>query len=59
LEIKKAHASGHVSQEDIKVIIEQADPKMVIPIHTEKPEMFKEICDSEVLVPEEGKNYEL
>ncbi len=59
LEIKKAHASGHVCQEDIRELIKQANPKLVIPVHTEKAEMFREICDSEVLMPEEDKNYEL
>lgn len=59
LEIKKAHASGHLYLEDIRDLIEQAGPKLVIPIHTEKPETFREISDTEVLVPEEGRKYEL
>ena len=40
--IKKyfTHASGHASGEEIKEMIKQIDPAILIPIHTENPELF-------------------
>jgi len=35
-----AHASGHASGPEIKQMIKEINPKKVIPIHTEHPEMF-------------------
>jgi len=34
------HASGHASGTEIQKIIEKINPKELIPIHTEKPELF-------------------
>lgn len=45
------HASGHACGPDILTFIEQVKPKNVIPIHTEKPEAFKELPMT-VTVPE-------
>jgi len=44
------HCSGHASGLEIKEIVEQVRPKTLIPIHTEKPELFKEF-HSNVKVP--------
>lgn len=40
--IKKysAHASGHASGDEIKDMIKKINPKILIPIHTEHPELF-------------------
>jgi len=35
-----AHASGHASGPEIKQMIKEINPKNLIPIHTEHPEMF-------------------
>ncbi len=35
-----AHASGHASGDEIKSMIKEINPKEIIPIHTEHPEMF-------------------
>ena len=35
------HTSGHASVEDIKMVIETISPSVVIPIHTERPHLFK------------------
>ena len=35
-----AHASGHASGDEIKEMIKKINPKEVIPIHTEHPDMF-------------------
>ncbi len=36
-----AHASGHASGDEIKKMIKEINPKELIPIHTEHPELFK------------------
>jgi ribonuclease J len=40
------HASGHASGPEIKEIVQTIKPKVVIPIHTEHPEVFKRFCDN-------------
>ncbi|MGQ9781596.1 MAG: MBL fold metallo-hydrolase RNA specificity domain-containing protein [Nitrososphaeria archaeon] len=52
---KGFHASGHASEEDIIKVIERIDPDKIIPIHTEKPEWFKENFDN-VIIPCEGES---
>jgi ribonuclease J len=59
LEMKKAHASGHISGEEIAEVIERVEPKLVVPMHTEKPELFRDVCDCAVLPPEMGKAHEI
>ena len=36
------HASGHASGEEIIRMVEEIQPELVIPVHTEKPEFFEE-----------------
>lgn len=36
------HASGHASSEEIIEIAEEIKPEIVIPVHTESPDIFKE-----------------
>ena len=36
------HASGHLSALEVRQAIEQINPEVVIPIHTEHPELFKD-----------------
>jgi ribonuclease J len=52
------HASGHASGEDITWAIEQIDPDLIVPIHTERQKWFKDNFENVVLV-EEGQNYGL
>ena len=42
-EIKEyhAHASGHASGNELKLMIDRIHPEILIPIHTEHPELFK------------------
>jgi ribonuclease J len=35
------HSSGHASATDVKSLIQTAQPKCVIPIHTEQPKLFR------------------
>jgi len=56
--VKGFHASGHVSKDEVLKVIDEIDPDLIIPIHTEKPEWFKQHFDN-VIIPEEGKAIEL
>lgn len=55
------HASGHASGPEIKKLIEDINPKLVFPIHTEKPERFRDIVPkgTRVIVPERGREYKI
>lgn len=35
------HSSGHATPLDIRLLVERTDPKIVVPIHTEHPLLFK------------------
>jgi ribonuclease J len=52
------HASGHASGPELLRFVQTLAPKMLIPIHTEHPQWFKEKLsgsDIRVIVPEEGE----
>ncbi|HVN65648.1 MAG TPA: MBL fold metallo-hydrolase [Methanomicrobiales archaeon] len=53
---KHYHASGHASGADVAWAIDEIEPDVIIPVHTENPGWFTENFDG-VLVPEEGKRY--
>jgi len=55
---KHYHASGHASGADVEWVIDEIDPEVIIPVHTEAPGWFTENFDG-VIVPEEGKRYEV
>ena len=55
---KGYHASGHASKEDLRWIIEQIDPKIIIPVHTENPEWFAENFEG-VRVLKDGESVEV
>jgi len=46
----KLHASGHAAGAEIKEVLEKISPRMIIPIHTEKPHHLKQFF-SNVNVP--------
>jgi ribonuclease J len=50
LDFKKSHCSGHANWTDIKDMVKRIDAKMVIPIHTTKPELFKDASDKVRLI---------
>lgn len=41
LRFVQSHCSGHINGHDLKEIIQTVRPRMLFPIHTEHPEMFK------------------
>lgn len=50
------HASGHAGKKEVFDIIRDIDPKIVFPVHTEHPKMFKTPA-KKVILPEIGKTY--
>jgi ribonuclease J len=60
--LDRSHVSGHAAQPEIKELIEKIKPKILIPVHTEKPELFKQIIkeiqkDIKTIIPEYGMKY--
>ncbi len=55
LEFKQYHASGHAPRSDLKQIVEEINPELLIPIHTEYPEKYQEIVDVPILLPKRGR----
>lgn len=57
----QVHASGHASGPEIADMIEDIAPKKVIPIHTERPDIFEKYFSDkniDVVLPKIGKKYE-
>jgi ribonuclease J len=58
----QAHASGHATPHELKHVIAEISPKKVVPIHTERPELFKRFVSDlrvKVIIPSEGNRFEL
>jgi ribonuclease J len=49
----KLHASGHASGKEVKETMEKINPKMIIPIHTDKPDHLKQYFDT-ISLPKYG-----
>ena len=56
LKFHQVHASGHCSGDEIREMVERINPKTLIPIHTEYPELLKGII-VDTLIVEKGKEY--
>ena len=56
---KGLHASGHISKEELEEVINDIDPDVLIPVHTESPEWFKEKWGEKVILPKDGKSWEV
>ena len=48
------HASGHLSRADLVSLVKEIGAKKVVPVHTEKPELFRQFA-GHVVIPEKGK----
>jgi len=46
------HSSGHASYKDIKFMIDEINPEFIIPVHTEKSEIFKNLYGNKVIEKE-------
>ena len=38
------HTSGHASHSDLQTVVEKVHPDMIVPIHSDNPEMLQTIC---------------
>lgn len=56
---EQIHASGHASGPEIKQLIQNINPKVIYPIHTEYPELFYEIVPKGTKIKklEKGKKF--
>jgi ribonuclease J len=54
-EIEHHHVSGHASGRDLLDFIKSAEPKLVIPVHTERPEAFARELRTECRPPVMGE----
>ncbi len=45
IELIEAHTSGHADVDTLQTLLEQLNPKKIIPIHTLYPEQFKDFSD--------------
>jgi len=58
LKFHQIHASGHCPSKDLAEIINQIQPKQLLPIHTEYPELFKKLFKHlDVKIVERGNPY--
>jgi len=56
LDFVQSHCSGHIFGADLKELIETVKPKVLFPIHTEKPGIFRKLSMRTRMI-KEGKNY--
>jgi ribonuclease J len=54
LKFYQFHASGHAPQSELKRIVEEISPDVVIPIHSEEPEKYKDLVDIPIILPSKG-----
>ncbi|HDS45388.1 MAG TPA: MBL fold metallo-hydrolase [Methanomicrobia archaeon] len=60
--IERSHVSGHASRPELQELISKVNPRIVIPVHTERPEAFKDLVTALrkeiwVIIPELGETY--
>ena len=54
------HTSGHASPEDLRHVIEKADPQLVISMHTDAPQEMQALCpDRTVVLLKDGEELSL
>jgi len=58
LKLEYAHTSGHMYEKDIERLVSEIDPKYILPIHTEHPELFTR-WSRDVRIPHIGEILEL
>ncbi len=56
LDFVQSHCSGHIFGADLKELIEKVKTKVLFPIHTEKPGIFRKLSMKTKMI-KEGKNY--
>ena len=56
------HVSGHIMPLQLRKAVEKINPKMVFPIHTEHPELFRKFVrdlPTRIVIPEKERKYSL
>ncbi len=54
------HTSGHASSDAIKLIVDKTDPSCIIPMHTEKPEIMRDLFPKRnIILPTDGQEVEI
>lgn len=53
MQLEYAHTSGHCSVEDLRNIVETANPEILVPIHTRNEELFRKLFKARVVLPRE------
>ena len=60
LRLHQIHASGHCPSRDLAKVIDTINPKKIVPIHTEHPDLFQEkFRNRRVMLVKEGEKIEL
>ncbi len=59
LRLEHIHTSGHATVGILKQLAGALKPKCIIPIHTERPEKFKEYFGKSVMAMEDGQLIEI
>ena len=59
IELKEMHTSGHAVLPDLKRFAQSMDPEIIIPIHTEYPDKYREYFGSRVHCLKDGESLEL
>ncbi|KYK33030.1 MAG: hypothetical protein AYK22_09140 [Thermoplasmatales archaeon SG8-52-3] len=58
LKFVQSHCSGHINGTDLKELIKNVTPKVLFPIHTEHPGIFRTLSMQTRMI-KEGKTYKL
>ena len=50
------HTSGHASHNDLKMVVDIANPDIVIPMHSDNPDMLQTLCpDTKIQIVNDGE----
>lgn len=58
MQFHQLHASGHMNKQQLKNLVEKVNPKRIFPIHSENPQLFKEI-NNNVQIMEYGNKFSI
>ena len=62
LPLYNVHTSGHASANELKYIIQEAKPKKLMLIHTERPHLYKRFISDlkiDTIIPKESKSIKI
>lgn len=55
----RRHVSGHASKNELKELINEINPKIIIPIHTNYPGLFENMFPGKVVIPKYAQSIEI